>query len=383
MAGAESDAVVAVVDEAELLRRLSEVADDAQYQRLMRSAIEENNVVLARLLLTTFGVKAQVWHIAAASIAGHDEIERMLFEKKGVFCLRNYLGDHTALVNHGRVNTLREMFRRGYFEDWTESYQVRFLKFVIGAISDRVPPEHRYVVLDLFLLDFKFAWVDFDSRNKEQIHIFEDLSRDVLLHLIDVMPARDPGALEFALVRASEIEDVDICLALSSRVERSVLEVTLGRAVHGRQARVIQTFLRDIERPVKEHDSAWKNQNAMDIAIRLKYLPEMRMLLEYGYLDRSASRSRRYVKGCIAVAFTDGLRLLFEHGGARMLPEYLLDACSRQHVPTVRALLHLGADPDATTFWGKVFFRWPDTVCHGNRAIRMLLQEFRERARAD
>lgn len=373
-------------NEDDLLWEFSLVESDDDYRRLLFKAIAQKNPVAVRLLVDAYKCQPKFSDLVFASRSECEEIERFVFERLGSYLLRGIRSDDSdelfRLIKSCRVGTLREINRRGYFRSWDTSDRVWFVKKLIQDAATR--DAGQFEMVDLFLLEFQFPWLSTQSFISESVFgVVTD--RVVFDHLYGILLPRKQKELDdWAFHRAADLGFVDFCIAHAKKVDRECsLTWSLVGAVKSSRWEVATALLHSVVPPITDKDEYWTIvagiccvYNAMDTAIDAKSLRGMELLLEYGY----CRSTRRYVARCIEQSYFDGLRLLFARGGANMDPGYLLDACAKERVLLVRTLLEIGADPDATTFWGKVFFRYPRTVSRDNRAIQRLFEEHRESA---
>lgn len=363
------------MDEDELIRKFSDVTNTSLYPSMLAEAIEQDDLLSARVLMFVFHVQPTLMNLARATSLGHFEVVRLIFDRLGDYRLdywdRNSRNVVEGLARTQKIATLREMIRRGYFSDWNGQIKNFFVGHLVTDLS-ATDDESSYDALRLFLLDAKFPWVHPYGDNV----IWKATTRSVLENLYTILLPLDSSVRQCVFLRAVDLGMVDFCQDNAKHVNRSCLHESLVRAIRLSEWDIVTWLLRDAVPPVTVKDSHW-SENALDTAIDVKSIRAMELLLQHEY----CLSLRRYFTNCIRQNYADGLRVLLARCSEPMRPSFLLEACALENVAVARLLLEFGANPDATTWGGKIIGRYPGTVCNGNRAILHLLDERRRERR--
>lgn len=351
-----------------------------QLDKRLQEAIVSGDTATARQLITVYGVKPAPWDLAKASLAGHpDELIRLIVSNLSKFHREElritWVED---VIKERRLDILRQWHRLGVFADVKPSYKVKML--TTNDIVFESCEDGRYEMLDYFILELKFP-ICYDAESEPKYPYRNSVfswtcPEHVASHILSVVSDLPLQARLDALNLMAKYANVPKCRELASSPEISSDRLTwlLGRAVNSGRADFVEMVLRDLGRPVRFLKFTHALQSIM-IAIGMRRLVDLlRLLLDYHCIVPL----KQCAFECIDLEFPEGLRLLVEKGVA-LEPDMLLFACAREYVLMVCTLLELGANPDATTWWGRLVCRRPDTVCNKNPAILNLLQEYSER----
>lgn len=361
---------IEMTDEDDIVRAISLVPKN-EHAGLLRRTIRAGNLVAVRVLIGPFGVQPELSEIRRAVEEGRADLERLLvsgirkWPEPDFRATMEYL---LFIARRHRAETLDALLR-------TEPFRSKSYETVIGSTYN-LQFRDNYTPLNPFTKYAMDRLTDFlhGATVDDPDPLYVAGRRKILENLLrEVIRGQDEFA-EACAQRMRERKDYEAFSILLSFTRRSFQAAMIGFAVRLGWGDAWEHILCDSGRCVHDTDLAWGNadDNAMKEAIKSHKTREARMLLEHKFCKPTDA----YVKYCLEVGGSECLRILFE-AGAKMQPGYLLAACEKQDVSTVRVLLDFGADPDATTLLGRLCGRRPDTVCKDNRAILLLLDDHR------